>query len=76
MEIGQDLSGGTMWRIATDDDTFRLTLVDADVAYFLDPRMTAEGITLGQAQRNMLHDRLDAFINRHIGMTENEKAKD
>ena len=70
MEVGlsfkNSLYGGEMWRIACDGDTFKLTLVDADINYFTDPRLTTDGITLGQAQRNSLHERLDEFINAVI----------
>lgn len=66
MEIGLTSYGKTMWRLIREKDTFRVTIVDADKAYFEDPTLTIEGITLGQAHRNLLHQRLDEFIDAYL----------
>ena len=66
MEIGMNTYGKTFWKLATDENTFALTLVDGVDEYFLDSKLTDEFKTLGQACRDALHDRLDEFINRNI----------
>lgn len=66
MEIGLTTYGNTMWRLAREKETFRVTLVGANKEYFNDPTLTDEGKTLGQCHREMLHQRLDEFIDAYI----------
>lgn len=75
-EIGLNAGGATFWRLQKCEDTFTLSLFGDAKEYFLDPRITEDYKTMGQAQRELLHERLDEFINAYIktgnGMGENK----